>query len=404
MEFDLSRYVMKSKIIATVLFSFVYAFSYGQKATDYLRKVSNNLDKIKSASYFSTTIASAPGDTLKFTEPRKTYIKIYLNPLDTLVGSHSAKFLADDTTKIVDFYNGVVRGDVYWDRQYVMIDSFKNQRAPFRMVYYPFYTQINEIIKYTLTTKDEIKTEFRDYGDSIFFSLKIINKHMYFVIKPMQIENDYIPKDEISQYDIWFNKKDNMPYRMRSKWSHQTVFAYCENAKFNMNETVAFNVKDHYPAYFEIAQFVRGQREENNLIGKKAPEWILNDLNQNQIRLSDLKSKVLLIQFTGIGCGPCHQSIPFIKQLVNDYKTKDFEFISIETWSSSIDGLKRYQQRNELNFKFLKSNDEVVESYGVYGVPVFFVIDENRIIQNVINGYDIKSSNSKIIESINKIL
>jgi peroxiredoxin len=366
--------------------------------------VSNNLDKIKSASYFSTKIASAPEDTLEFTEPRKTYRKFFVNPLDSLVGSNTASFSTDDTTKIINFYNGVVSGNVNWDKQYVLIDSFKNQRAPFRLVYYPFYTQINEIIKYTLTTKDKIKTEFKDYGDSVFFSLKIINKHMYFVIKPMQIENEYIPKDEVSQYDIWFNKKDNMPYRLRSKWHHQTVFEYCENVNFNMKEPVTFNVKDYYPTYFEITQFVRSQRKSSNLIGKKAPEWVLNDLNGNQIKLSDLKNKVLLVQFTGVGCGPCHQSIPFIKQLVKDYKTKDFEFVSIETWSNNIDGLKRYQQKNELNFKFLKSNDEVIKSYDVYSVPAFFIIDEKRIIRNVINGYDIKSTNSKIRESIDKFL
>jgi peroxiredoxin len=394
---------MRIKIIWTVYFA-ISTYSYGQSSIEYLIKVSNNLDKIKSASYFSTKIASAPEDTLKFTEPRKTYRKFFVNPLDSLVGSNTASFSTDDTTKIINFYNGVVSGNVNWDKQYVLIDSFKNQRAPFRLVYYPFYTQINEIIKYTLTTKDKIKTEFKDYGDSVFFSLKIINKHMYFVIKPMQIENEYIPKDEVSQYDIWFNKKDNMPYRMRSKWHHQTVFEYCENVNFNMKEPVTFNVKDYYPTYFEITQFVRSQRKSSNLIGKKAPEWVLNDLNGNQIKLSDLKNKVLLVQFTGVGCGPCHQSIPFIKQLVKDYKTKDFEFVSIETWSNNIDGLKRYQQKNELNFKFLKSNDEVIKSYDVYSVPAFFIIDEKRIIRNVINGYNIKSTNSKIRESIDKFL
>lgn len=267
-----------------------------------------------------------------------------------------------------------------------------------------FTTQVNEIIKYTLRTKDNIKTEFKDYGDSIFFSLKILNKHMYFVIKPMQIENEYIPKDEVSQYDIWFRKKDNLPYSMRSKHHHQTVFEYCEKAKFNIEEIATFNEKSYYPAYFETTQFVRRQPKKSDLIGKKAPEWILNDVNLNQIKLKDLKSKVLLIQFTGVGCGPCHQSIPFIKQLVNDYKTKDFELIGIETWSNNIDGLKRYQQKNELNFKLLKSNDDVIKSYHIYSVPVFFIIDENRIIRNVINGYEIKSTNSKIVDSIDKLL
>ena len=93
----------------------------------YLRTVSENLDQIKSASYFSVGVASAPGDTAKFSEPRELYYKIFINPSDTLVGSSSATFSAEDTTKMTDFYDGNVRGKVNWDEQFVKIDSFKNQ-------------------------------------------------------------------------------------------------------------------------------------------------------------------------------------------------------------------------------------------------------------------------------------
>jgi thiol-disulfide isomerase/thioredoxin len=117
-----------------------------------------------------------------------------------------------------------------------------------------------------------------------------------------------------------------------------------------------------------------------------------------------VRGKVLLIQFTGVGCGPCHQSVPFLKELVEEYKTSDFEFLSIETWSNNMEGLKRYQQINEFNFKFLKSTDEVTKSYGVTSVPVFFVIDENRIIREVIKGYSVENTDKKIKESINKYL
>lgn len=93
---------------------------------DYLKSVSKNLDQIKSATYFLTTVASAPGDTVEFTEPKESFYKIFINPSDTLVGSSSATFSAGDTTKMTAFYNGMVRGIVNWDEQYVKIDSFKN--------------------------------------------------------------------------------------------------------------------------------------------------------------------------------------------------------------------------------------------------------------------------------------
>ena len=192
---------------------------------------------------------------------------------------------------------------------------------------------------------------------------------------------------------------------MRSKWSHATFFESCKNAKFNLNKDAVFNASNFYPCHFEIVQLQRGQQKpKKDMVGKKAPDWLLQDIDFNEVRLRDLGSKVLLIQFTGIGCGPCHHSIPFLKHLVTEYKTKDFEFISIETWSKNMEGLKRYKQKNEFNFRFLKSIDEVTKSYDVSSVPVFFIIDENRIIRKVIKGYSKGITDNEIIENIDVLL
>jgi thiol-disulfide isomerase/thioredoxin len=370
-----------------------------------LSKVSENLCKIKSATYISTGTASAPGDTLKFTEPIRQYIKISINPEDTLVGSKYLIYNQEDTTEITDFYDGKAKGTINWDEHSVKVDSFQNYPYPFRLVYYPFYTKINEIIKYSLTTKDSIRTDFKDYGDSIFFSLKIINKHVYFHIKPIVIKNESIPENEISQFDIWIRKSDKLPYRMRSKWHHTTFYEECINAKFNTTNDVNLLSTIYFPENFKIIQFKRGTKEyKNELEGKVAPEWTLKDIENNVISLKDLKSKVILIQFTGVGCGPCHSSISFLKQLVEDYKDKDFKFVCIETWSKNIEGLKRYQEMNCLNFMFLKTVENVTKEYGVTSVPTFFIIDKKRVIRKVINGYNKDETDKEILKNIHELI
>ena len=139
-------------------------------------------------------------------------------------------------------------------------------------------------------------------------------------------------------------------------------------------------------------------------INKKVEGIDYKNTDLNDVSLSDLKGKVLLIQFTGVGCGPCHHSIPFLKKLTEEYKAKDFEFVSIETWSNNIEGLKRYQQRNGLNFKFLKSTDDITKTYGITSVPTFLVIDENRIIRKIIKGYSKEVTDNEIKKSIDKYL
>ena len=166
---------MIDKIVVFLLLILINGCSAELKEKEYLQKVSDKLSKIKSATYYSTGIGSAPGDTTKFTEPRTEYVKIFISPADTLVGSSSARFSPEDTTKMLRFYDGKVRGRVNWDEQFVKVDSFQNHPYPFRLVYYPFYTKVNEIIKYSLNTKDSIKTDFIDHGDSVHFNLKIFD-------------------------------------------------------------------------------------------------------------------------------------------------------------------------------------------------------------------------------------
>ncbi|WP_156810350.1 peroxiredoxin family protein [Nitritalea halalkaliphila] len=399
---------MKKQILGLLI---LVVFGCKPNMTDeyFLQKIVENLNEISSVSYFEETISSAPGDTIAFTEAKRVYHKVIVNSLDSLVGASSFTFLSEDTTKMTDFYDGQVRGKVNWAKQTVKVDSFVNNPHPFRLVYYPFYTKINSILKYALTTEDDIQVNFEDYGDSLYFRLKIIDKHVYFHINPITIKNEYIPEDEISQFDIWFNKKDLLPYRMESKWHHVTLFQSVYSPNLNFSKAATMHAREYFPSYFSLQYFDRDATRAEGQVGKKqiligeiAPDWVLQDVDYNIVKLSDLKSKVLLIQFTGIGCGPCHLSIPFLKSLAKKYEDQDFELLSLETWSNNLEGLKRYQQKNDLNFKFLKSSPEVTASYGVPSVPVFFVIDENRVIREVITGYSKGETDKEILETNSK--
>jgi len=377
---------------------------YSEK--EFLTEVSDKLGRIKSATYFSTATASAPGDTLKFSEPRTQYVKIFINPDDTLVGSGSLQFKGADTTVMTDYYDGIARGSVNFEERYVKIDSFINDPYPFRLVYYPFYTKINEIIKYTLTTEDSISTVFTDYGDSLHFGLKIYNQHVYFHIRPIVIKNEYIPEDEISRFDIWFRKDDGMPYRMRSSWHHTTYFEECHGATFNNTRDTYFTATDYFPDGYEIVQLRRDQKppETRTMTGITAPDWTLKDMDEKLVGLKDLKSKVVMIQFTGIGCGPCHMSLPFLRQLTGEFSEGDLSLVSIETWSNNIEGIRRYVKANDLTHLFLLSEDAVTKAYGVKSVPQFFILDDKRVIRKVISGYSKDVTDKEIRAAINALI
>jgi thiol-disulfide isomerase/thioredoxin len=367
---------------------------------DVLRKVLANIDQIRSAEYFSTISGSAPEDTAKF-NTYNWYKKEWFNPADRFIGSTFAWFPPMDTTKIYFYYDGLAQGYIDDDIKTIEIDSFKTNPLPFRPIGPPFFNYIKSIIKYALETNDSISTVIQNHGDSLLFSLTIYgDKQVEFFGTPVFIKNPYNSGEEISRYDIWINKSDYLPYKYRRRMSTNTSWEACKNVTFNNTGIEDFKPSKFFPSDFAIA--VRGEKSPPviDLSGKIAPDWTLKDLDGNIVALKGLKSKVLLIQFTGIGCGPCHASIPFLKQLVNDNKTKSFELVSIETWSKNTDGIKRYYTRNNLNYKYLISNAGISKDYQIRGVPAFYILDEKRVIRRIMYGYEKGTTDEEIRDII----
>jgi thiol-disulfide isomerase/thioredoxin len=141
-----------------------------------------------------------------------------------------------------------------------------------------------------------------------------------------------------------------------------------------------------------------------DLTNKKAPELNLIDSDNNPNSLRSFNSKVILIQFTGIGCGFCHLSVPFLKNLPNDYTPDDLALIAVETWSNDPEVVKRYVSNNKINYPYLLSTDEHKKLYQISGVPVFFILDENRIIRKIIRGYSKDSTDKEIRDAINALI
>jgi thiol-disulfide isomerase/thioredoxin len=368
---------------------------------DFLRKVLTNIEQIKSAAYFSTVTASAPEDTLKF-NTYNWYNKEYFNPADTFIGSSFAWFKPLDTSKMYYFYDGLAQAYINTDIRTIDIDSFKTSTLPFRPIGPPFFNYTKNIIKYALDTKDSISTSLQDFGDSLIFSLNIYgDKQVEFFGKHFYINNPYGSGKEVSRYDIWINKSDYLPYQYRRKMSTNTSWETCRNVKYNNTGIEDFLPLTYFPADFAILVRGKNSQPKIDLTGKLAPDWTLKDFNGNIVALKGLKSRVLLIQFTGIGCGPCHASIPFLKQLVIDNKLKSFELISIETWSKNIDGIKRYSINNSLNYRFLISDEKVSGDYQTSGVPAFYVLDEKRVIHGIIQGYEKGKTDKEISDLVN---
>jgi len=395
---------IQSVLILVTLFSLVVLTHSCRVESDvntYLKKVLNNLSHIESAIYSSTLSGSIPGDTLKFVT-YATQTEEYFNPSDTTIGSILSVVQQDATHKASWVYDGNALIFMDWNEKTITVDSFKVARHPFRPVRPPFYNYAKSIIQYALNTKDSIAVDLIDLTDTILFRLTVYGKSVEFFGKPFYNDTRYT--EPFSKYDIWINKSDNLPYKYKRNLVSTISRESIEDVVFNQGNIDEFEVSKHIPDGFTL------QTEKNrndgiiDLTNKKAPELELIDPENNPFSLNNLKSKVILIQFTGIGCGFCHLSVPFLNSLIDEFKPSDLGLVAIETWNNEPEVIKRYILNNNITYHYLRATDENKRQYQISGVPAFFILDENRIIRKVIKGYSKDSTDKEIRDAINALI
>ena len=146
-----------------------------------------------------------------------------------------------------------------------------------------------------------------------------------------------------------------------------------------------------------------------------APDFKLNDSNDSLYVLSDLRGKVVLINFWATWCGPCRMEIPDFIELYDKYNDKGFEILGISL-SDSKEALVNFANVYKVNYPFLYGNNkqinEITNLYGgVPAVPWSFLVGINGEIIDTYPGAILKQYDpvtysrleQTIISELNKI-
>jgi thiol-disulfide isomerase/thioredoxin len=115
------------------------------------------------------------------------------------------------------------------------------------------------------------------------------------------------------------------------------------------------------------------------LTPSKAVDFQLSDLNGKQVRLSELRGKVVLLNFWATWCPPCKAEMPDLQALYRDYGTKNnFVVLAVDV-SEAKEPVSDFVEQNRLSFPVLLDGDGRVSDfrYFVRSLPNSFIIDRN---------------------------
>ena len=116
------------------------------------------------------------------------------------------------------------------------------------------------------------------------------------------------------------------------------------------------------------------------LIGKRAPEFMLKDLNGKDVSLSSLKGKAILINFWATWCPPCRAEMPALNKLFKEYHDKGFAVIAVST-DRNTSSVKNFLVKTPVDFPVLLDSDgRVSRQFKVFSLPTSFLLDTNGII------------------------
>jgi thiol-disulfide isomerase/thioredoxin len=104
------------------------------------------------------------------------------------------------------------------------------------------------------------------------------------------------------------------------------------------------------------------------------------DASGADVKLSDYKGKVILLNFWATWCGPCKVEIPGFVEVYNEYKDRGFVIVGVLT-DDQPDLLKPFAAEYKMNYPQVLWHDDMDKAYGpVFGLPTSLLITRDGAI------------------------
>jgi len=123
-------------------------------------------------------------------------------------------------------------------------------------------------------------------------------------------------------------------------------------------------------------------------VGAQAPAWELPLVSGGVLKLSDLKGKIVVMDFWFKACSPCLQQMTDLEPFSKKYNKDEVVFISINTRDDpQKDKLAAFLQKRDIITPAVYNGHTIERLYQVVAAPALFVVDKNGKIIYTLDGH-----------------
>lgn len=135
--------------------------------------------------------------------------------------------------------------------------------------------------------------------------------------------------------------------------------------------------------------------------GKRAPDFSLKTTDGKTVQLSQMKGKVVLLNFWATWCGPCRKEIPDFLEVYKEYKSKGFEIIGVSLDDEGWTVVNPFARKFKINYPIVLGDGKLVRAYGSFEfIPTTFLIDKQGTIVHTFTGLITKADLERRIKDI----
>ena len=143
---------------------------------------------------------------------------------------------------------------------------------------------------------------------------------------------------------------------------------------------------DSDPKIARVVSQAKGELKKREALGKPL-NMKFTSLDGREVDISQMKGKVVLIDFWATWCGPCIREIPSVKKTYEELNKDGFEIIGISLDSDKAK-LEDFIAKNDMNWpQFFDGKGwktSLAQEHGISSIPAMWLVDKegNLVDQN----------------------